>query len=112
MIQNNFVPANIYWLDRTYLRYIEVDAHNKKEKVNVFFPESGKNKYFTISFYEKEYIFPTPYIKVKNKIYPLISRYRTNTRNVLGYKEMMINNEQNRKLKFGDIITSFPAQTV
>jgi hypothetical protein len=112
MNPNNFKPVKTLRLNDSGSRWIEVDANMKKEKLAVYFPENKEVKYITIAFIEQCGNFCNAFIKIKGKTYPTISRYSVNSTDALGYKEVMVNNDENRKIKYQKITLNYPAQTV
>ena len=112
MNPNNFTPVKTLYLNDSGSRWIEVDANMKKEKLAVYFPETKTVKYITIAFIEQSGNFGNTFIKIKGKTYSVISRYSVNSADALGYKEVMVNNDENRKIKYQKITLNYPAQTV
>lgn len=83
-----------YYLNNTGHRWITI-KNGKKEKVNVFFPESNVVKQYTIAFWETLGNFGVPYTRIKGEVVQLTESLRR----VEG--ELMPNTQANRGLKWG-----------
>lgn len=113
MNSNNFTPIKKLYQNDSGSRWIEVDQYGKKEKLAIYFPETKETKYITIAFVDRNGMFSNISIKIGGIVHSVMLRYSVETRDCLGYREFMIDNDANRKLKYkGKFIANYPAQTV
>jgi len=83
---------NTYYLNNSGSRWVNMDARGNREKVRVFFPETGTIKSYSIRYFEAIGNFAVAYIRIKGKTVQLMD-WRDGV--------FLVNNEANRKFKYG-----------
>lgn len=78
------------YLNKSGHRWINI-TNGKKEKINVYFPESKRVKSYTVFYWEALGNFAAPYVRIKGKVEQLTEG--------LSEKEFIINNEKNTDWK-------------
>ncbi len=81
-----------FYLNNSGSRWITCNRDGSKVKANVFFPEKGGIRQYTISFFEAIGNYVVAYTRINGKTVQLME-----------YKEgvYIINNAENRKFKYG-----------
>jgi hypothetical protein len=85
---------NCLYLNNSGHRWVNVGADGKHDRANVFFPESGETRSYSICYWEAIGSFAVPYVKIKGKRVQL-----TNYNNHC----YMVNSETNRDFKYNSV---------